>query len=154
MPRLLTRGCSISQMSLRPEAKKSSALRAAGCPDEVIMLLCRWMNPESLRAYARVGPSGYISWLSAAERAVVDARQSSNLMRLDNAEGMIAIHGEFGHRPGARAQAVLDAQDGADVDAPAQPAPVALRLTVPLEAVRRAAVPHPVPGSSTALFLP
>ena len=95
----------------------ATALRAAGCPDEIIMLLCRWMNPDSLRAYARVGPSGFISWLSAAEKAVVDARQTSNLMRLDNAAGMIAIHGEFGHRVGPRAQAVLDAQDGANPDA-------------------------------------
>ena len=75
------------------------------------------MNPESLRAYARVGPGGFTSWLAAAERAVVDARQTANLARLDNAASMIAIHGDFGPHIGARAQAVLDAQDEQD-DAP------------------------------------
>eukprot|EP00965_Chrysotila_dentata_P107454 3550336-Pleurochrysis_carterae.AAC.1 len=31
------------------------ALRAAGCPDENIQLICRWASPQSLQIYARLG---------------------------------------------------------------------------------------------------
>ena len=32
-----------------------TALHAAGVPDEMIMLICRWMCPESLHVYRRMG---------------------------------------------------------------------------------------------------
>ena len=69
------------------------------------------MSPESLRAYARVGAEGFISWTTKAGAAVVDAVQTTNLPQLDNAEMMAAIHLDFGQPISARAQAVIDAQD-------------------------------------------
>ena len=93
----------------------ASALKAAGCPPDEIQLMCRWLNPESLRAYARLGTSRYISWVEAAEKAVVDAVQTANLPKYDLCEGFAGLQIEYGRALGPRAQAVLDAADDAAV---------------------------------------
>jgi hypothetical protein len=122
----------------------ASALKAAGCPSEDIQLICRWLNPESLRAYARLGMSGFISWVSQAEKSVVDAVQSGNIARyaahifqaMDGAdevsdeeakrhhntapkaslcEGFAGLNIEFGRRISPQAQAMLDRQDEAEI---------------------------------------
>ena len=93
------------------------------------------MNPESLRAYARVGPAGFISWTRAAESAVVDAKQTSNFPRVDNCEGMVAVRMDLGQPISARAQAVLDAADTEShlaADSTPLPAPVPLPPPPPL----------------------
>ena len=75
--------------------------------------MCRWLNPESLRAYARLGTSRYISWVEAAEKAVVDSVQTANLPKYDLCEGFAGLQIEYGRTLGPRAQAVLDAADEA-----------------------------------------
>eukprot|EP00965_Chrysotila_dentata_P018981 632857-Pleurochrysis_carterae.AAC.1 len=44
------------------------ALRAAGCPDENIQLICRWASPQSLRVYARLGTAKNAGWTDEAEK--------------------------------------------------------------------------------------
>jgi hypothetical protein len=67
------------------------ALHAAGAPDEVIQLLCRWVSIESLRLYRRVGVSRNILWCDAAELATVDTRQLGNLPILDGSDSFAAL---------------------------------------------------------------
>ena len=54
--------------------------------------ICRWMSPDSLRAYARVGQGGFVSWLGKAEKAMVDARQTANLPSYNNVDGFALLH--------------------------------------------------------------
>ena len=122
----------------------ASALKAAGCSSDDIQLICRWLNPESLRAYARLGMSSFISWVNQAEKSVVDAVQSGNIARyaahiftaMDGAdnvcdeeakrhhdaapkaslcEGFAGLNIEFGRRIGPQAQAMLEQQDEAEI---------------------------------------
>ena len=60
------------------------ALFAAGCPDAVNQLICRWMCPESLLAYRRLGAMQYQGWIDKAAAAVVDTIQSGNAPRVDH----------------------------------------------------------------------
>ena len=106
----------------------ASALKAAGCPPDEIQLMCRWLNPESLRAYARLGTSRYIGWVEAAEKAVVDSVQTANLPKYDLCEGFAGLQIEFGRTLGPRAQAILDAADEA---ATAEAAPIQPRAPPP-----------------------
>lgn len=41
-------------------------LRAAGCPDGVIQLLCRWKCPASVQTYAQIGTTESATWLQRA----------------------------------------------------------------------------------------
>ena len=90
------------------------ALKEAGCPPEEIQLICRWLNPESLRAYSRLGVTKFIDWVAAAEKAVVDSMQTANMPKYDLCEGLVGLHIEFGRPLSAQAQAVLDAADDAE----------------------------------------
>ena len=47
----------------------ATALKAAGCEDSVIQMICRWANPESLKVYARHGTSLHINWVDRAEKS-------------------------------------------------------------------------------------
>ena len=89
----------------------ATALKATKCSDDIIQMICRWANPESLRAYARHGQSLHINCVDAAEKAVVDAIQSATVPRVCASEGNAALHLAFGGAISARAQAVLDAAD-------------------------------------------
>ena len=84
-------------------------LKAANVPDDVIQMICRWMNPESLRAYARHGQSLHINSVDQAEHATIDAIQSASVPKVCNTEGNAALHLTFARSISARAQAVLDA---------------------------------------------
>ena len=97
----------------------ATALKAAQVPDDVIQMICRWTNPESLRAYARHGQSLHINCVDQAEKAVIDAVQSSSVPKTCNTEGTAALNVAFGGRISARAQAVLDAADDAEAATPA-----------------------------------
>jgi hypothetical protein len=123
------------------------ALKAAGCPPDEIQLICRWLNPASLRAYARLGTSTFISWVDAAEKAVADSVQTSSLPKYDLCEGFAAMHLEFGRPLGAHAQAIIDAADDAEAAAPVQapmaPPPADVRpLTLDNCLLRRVLVPR------------
>ena len=54
------------------------SLKAAGCQDSDIMLLCRWQTVDSLRLYARINAQDYINFLDQAQRADVDQLQAAN----------------------------------------------------------------------------
>ena len=54
-------------------------LRAAGCPPDVIMLMCRWMSAKSLNLYSRKGLSEHVGWTARALLAKVDATQAATL---------------------------------------------------------------------------
>ena len=60
------------------------ALFAAGCPDAINQLICRWMCPESLLAYRRMGANTNGAWIEKASLATVDSIQSVNAPRVDH----------------------------------------------------------------------
>jgi hypothetical protein len=104
----------------------ATALKAAGCDDAIIQMICRWMNPDSLRAYARHGHSLHINWVDQAERAIIDTKQTTNTPKVCNSEGNAALSVTFGAKISARAQAVLDAAEEREIatgnDAPVEAA--------------------------------
>jgi hypothetical protein len=102
----------------------ATALKAANVADDIIQMICRWMNPESLRAYARHGQSLHINSVDQAEHAIIDSIQAANVPKVCNSEGNAALHLAFAPSISARAQAVLDAADAA---ADAQPHAAAAR---------------------------
>jgi hypothetical protein len=89
----------------------ATALKAANVADDVIQMICRWTNPESLRAYARHGQSLHIHCVDQAEHAIIDAIQSANVPKVCNTEGNAALHLAFAPSISARAQAILDAAE-------------------------------------------
>jgi len=92
----------------------ATALKAAQVPDDVIQMICRWANPESLRAYARHGQSLHINCVDRAEKAIIDAIQAASVPKICNSEGAAGLHLAFGGALSARARAVLDAADDAE----------------------------------------
>ena len=118
----------------------ATALKAANAPDDVIQMICRWMNPESLRAYARHGQSLHVNCVDQAEHALIDTIQSANVPRVCNTEGNAALHLAYAPTISARAQAVLDAMDAAPVAPPPDTSP----LVASTCAGRRVIVPHAV----------
>ena len=118
----------------------ATALKAANVPDDVIQMICRWMNPESLRAYARHGQSLHVNCVDQAEHALIDTIQSANVPRVCNTEGNAALHLAYAPTISARAQAVLDAMDAAPVAPPPDTSP----LVASTCAGRRVIVPHAV----------
>ena len=91
-------------------------LLQVGVPDDISQMICRWINPESLRAYARHGQSLHINCVDQAEKAIIDTVQAANVPKTCATEGAVALHHTFGGRISARAQAVLDAADAAELD--------------------------------------
>ena len=61
-----------------------TALFAANCPDAVNQLICRWMCPESLHVYRRMGTAEHAAWVQKAAAASVDAIQSGNAPKVTN----------------------------------------------------------------------
>jgi hypothetical protein len=122
----------------------ATALKAAGCDDAIIQMICRWMNPDSLRAYARHGHSLHINWVDQAERAIIDTKQTTNTPKVCNSEGNAALSVTFGAKISARAQAVLDAAEEREIatgnDAPVEAANLAA-LTATACIGRRVLVP-------------
>ena len=57
----------------------ASMLHAAGVPDAVIMLMCRWMCEASLNVYRRIGSTEHESNFQRATRATVLAIQGPNV---------------------------------------------------------------------------
>ena len=91
----------------------ASALRASGCPDPMIQLICRWTSEQSLRDYGRLGTSQSIRWCDAAEKAVVDAMTTANIPTISN-EAMFAELQQFANHPRAKSiEALAEAADGA-----------------------------------------
>jgi len=55
------------------------SLLAAGASESVILALCRWRSPESLRVYARFNRSVSAAWLDAAAGQTINSVQAPNL---------------------------------------------------------------------------
>ena len=121
----------------------ATALKAAGCDDGVIQMICRWANPESLKVYARHGTSLHINWVDRAEKAIVDAIQSSSVPKVCNSEGNIALMHAFGGNIPVRARHVLDNADheAGDTAAPPPAPPDPSPLTAANAIGRRVRVP-------------
>jgi hypothetical protein len=121
----------------------ATALKAAGCADDVIQMICRWANPESLKIYALHGTSLHINWVDKAEKAVVDAVRASTVPKVCNSEGNIALLHAFGGNIPARARHVLDNadRDAGDTAAPPPAPPDSSPLTATNAVGRRVRVP-------------
>ena len=73
----------------------ATALFAAGVPDATIMLMCRWMCPESLHIYRRLTVDQYDKNLRGASRADVSGIQSANVPRTSGDRGFAELGAEF-----------------------------------------------------------
>jgi hypothetical protein len=83
------------------------SLLAAGASESVILALCRWRSPESLRVYARLNSSVSAAWLDAAAEQALNSVQAPNLPGLE-----AAGHGVAGQDvPGALLPHIYDVID-------------------------------------------
>ena len=130
----------------------ATALFAAGCPDAVIMLICRWMCPESLHVYRRLGTSNHADWFKRAAVANVDSINADNVPRVSNDESFAEIFRDSLQARPALAQdwagALAAVAVGAAATAPGAAAPAA--AAPPARPPRAAPFPaapatHPAP---------
>ena len=90
----------------------ATALHAAHVPDAMIQLICRWMCPESLHVYRRMGTAEHERHVERAAHADVDLIQSTNVVRVvadegyaDLVEGLQGSRGRDAQRDYERARA-------------------------------------------------
>ena len=81
------------------------ALHAAGCPDAVIQLICRWASEASLKVYRLLGVTAHVDWCNRAARAQFEATRVNNLPALDNSVDYAALLASPAARPAAAAAA-------------------------------------------------
>lgn len=74
----------------------ATALHAAGVPDAMIQLICRWMCPESLHVYRRMGVAEHEISVRKASTCHVDCTQSVNVPIVVGDQHMAALASEFG----------------------------------------------------------
>ena len=74
----------------------ATALHAAGVPDAMIQLICRWMCPESLHVYRRMGVAEHEVDVRRASTCHVDCTQSVNVPIVVGDQHMAALASEFG----------------------------------------------------------
>ena len=86
---------------------KACALHAAGCPDAEIQLLCRWVSPDSLRLYRRLGSAAQAKWTERVRRVQVDATQTGTIPIVCNSEGFAALQQECTRRVDAAAATLV-----------------------------------------------
>ena len=73
----------------------ATALHAANVPDAMIMLICRWMCPESLHVYRRMGTREHERLINEASTMNVDAIQSANVVRVVGDQGYAALFADL-----------------------------------------------------------
>ena len=96
----------------------ATSLAAAKCPDEQIMLCCRWASPESLRLYKRIGASESIDWVDQAEavpEAALDSLQLTNVPCIESEEGISRLQDLYGSSQDAGSSSAVDADGTANV---------------------------------------
>ena len=71
------------------------SLHAAGCPDEIIQLICRWECPASLHVYRQLGVEQNVFWTDKANSATFDALRVNNLPALEHIDR--DVHHGTGH---------------------------------------------------------
>ena len=69
----------------------ATALHASGCAPDMIQLICRWMCPESLQVYRRIGSKEHESRIDAATTANIDSIQMSNVPKVSGHQGYAAL---------------------------------------------------------------
>ena len=77
----------------------ATALHAAGVDDAMIQLICRWMCPESLHVYRRMGTREHERLINRASNMNADAIQSGNVVRVMNDEHYSALLSDFDLNP-------------------------------------------------------
>lgn len=132
----------------------ATALHAAGVPDPTIQLICRWMCPESLHVYRRMGTREHEAATRRAAAADVDVMQSGNAPRVSADEGYARLSASLQGPRGALAQREYEA-----VRAAVTAAGAAAQPTVPVRPPPTAEAPvgasfagRPPPGA--AAFAP
>ena len=68
-----------------------TALFAAKCPDATNQLICRWMCPESLHVYRRMGTAEHAQWIARAAAADVDVLQSGHAPRISGDDAYASV---------------------------------------------------------------
>ena len=91
----------------------ATALHAAGVPDATIQLICRWMCPESLHAYRRMGTREHERLTAAAAQANVHSLQRPNVVRVEGDQGYAELAEAVCGRQGAATQREYDGALGA-----------------------------------------
>jgi hypothetical protein len=87
-----------SRAFIKPHSFRSglaSALHAAGVEDGMIQLICRWMCPESLHVYRRMGVAEHEALIRRASGCHVDCTQSVNVPTVVGDQHMAALTAEF-----------------------------------------------------------
>ena len=132
----------------------ATALHAAGVEDSMIMLICRWMCPESLHVYRRMGTAEHERLISKAASVRVDTIQSANVATVAGCERYAELmqHLSTGRDPQRAYAAAASGRDDDDSDAVTRPP---LQLASPHRAdpaAARAAAPalHASPRMGTA----
>ena len=74
----------------------ATALHAAGVSDEVIMLMCHWVAPESLRSYRRLSASEQMGALQRAAAVPVNLLQPRNAPVVSGDQHYAMLHAAFG----------------------------------------------------------
>ena len=123
----------------------ASMLFAAGVPDAVIMLMCRWMCEASLHVYRRLGSSEHESNFRRAMTANVDAIQAPNVPTVCGDQNFRELLDDINNTGGRTAFtdafASASASSGRVMTAP--PLPIVPRPSSPL-AQRRASDLRPL----------
>ena len=71
----------------------ASALRIKGASDPLIMAFGRWMNPESVKVYARLGVDEYCTWMDKIMTVRhIDATRTTNLPVMEAADALEGWH--------------------------------------------------------------
>ncbi|KAL1498500.1 hypothetical protein AB1Y20_013824 [Prymnesium parvum] len=73
----------------------ATALHAAGVDDGMIMLICRWMSPESLHVYRRMGTAENERHTRRAMAANVDLIQATNVPKVMGDQGYAELFSAY-----------------------------------------------------------
>ena len=90
----------------------ATALHASGVPDDMIQLICRWMCPESLRVYRRIGTVELDRYLTNAAATDVDLIQAANIPRVDADYGYAQLTSHYSRYSTSEQQAYAAALSG------------------------------------------
>ena len=122
----------------------ATALHAANVDDARIMLICRWMCPESLHVYRRMGTAEHETLIQQAARSNIDAIQTPNIVRVVGDQGYADLAHQFATVGHMARDAYNAALQGMDAEAPA--APPAPRAAPARDAAPNATAPPPAPA--------
>ena len=123
----------------------ATALHAAGVEDSMIMLICRWMCPESLHVYRRMGTAEHERLIAQASTVRVDSIQSGNVATVSGCERYAEVMQHVSVSPRETQRAYAAAASGADDDASAEGPPQQMpQLPLQLSPPRRAHAAPPL----------